>query len=357
MQPTSRIQWIDQLKAFTILVVVMGHLMSNGAMPTQIGMRCYEQLIVPFHMPLFAILSGWFFSARDRWDVFLYKKGTSILLPYLLWCVLWYFVRPITLLALSGELTHGGLVYQASYLWNDGIMRYGWWFLRALFFCQLMAYLSVRLVGARKHCLLKAGLASCVLLQFVVWAGIVPNMPDKDSLLKGFFYLYPFFWTGRGLRELEPRFDAYPRVLCIALIAAFVIMLGFWQADDAFYRSNTAVNASQGAAGIAGAGVIWNTVWRYAVGVTGSMMWIVIFRRLPTSAFCLRVGQETLGIYILQSLVYWSLPVTALITWGDMGNFCFSLALSVVVVIVSYCVIRLTSRNAVLGLLLWGKRI
>jgi fucose 4-O-acetylase-like acetyltransferase len=355
----QRVYWIDNLKAFTIFTVVLGHLLSCPAFKSDVGQWAYDNIIIPFHMPVFAVLSGWFFSAKEDFLHFLKKKTVGILLPYIVWGFIWFFCCPIVMQIAEGNSLHlSSIVWQMKLLLHGGYCLYGWWFLRALFFCMMMAFLSVKICRGK---MLWAGMGSCVLLYLIMWTGIVPNMSMKDSLLKGFFYLYPFFWTGFALRKSEQWLERQSHWLLPFSICTFITMLFFWKDYDSFYAMNTSVMEPSGASGIVGWQVVWKTIWRYLVGVAGSLSLVLLFKRFTSNKgveWVLHIGQETLGIYILQSLVYWSLPSVPLFpTWGNWGNFAFSLVISAVVVWVACQIIRFSSRNRYLGLILWGKRL
>lgn len=68
---------IDISKGIGIISVVYGHLVC-----------LIEREIFLFHMPLFFLLSGYFFSAKDTIRDFLIKKIKSLLLPFLLFYIL-----------------------------------------------------------------------------------------------------------------------------------------------------------------------------------------------------------------------------------------------------------------------------
>ena len=351
---SQRISWIDNLKAFTIFTVVAGHMMSCRAFGSEMGCWTYWNLIIPFHMPVFAALSGWFFKPDAEAGSFLKKKCQGILLPYVVWSILWFFVRPLAELAAEGNLHPGSIVWQVRFLLGDGLCRYGWWFLRALFFCFLLAFASAKVCRGR---MLLAAFGSCLLLYGLTWGGVVPNMPEKDSLLKGFVYLYPFFWTGYAFRQKEAWLAAQSKWLLPASVVVFVVMLCFWQKADSFYAMNTsAVEVS----GLSGMLLIWKTCWRYLVGACGSLFLVLLFARFCNSGsnrILTFVGQETLGIYILQSLVYWNLPSHPLfLELGNSGNFVLSLLVSLCIVALACLVVRLSSKRPALALALWGKK-
>lgn len=70
----QRIEYIDILKGIAMLSVIVGHYFNNGIIGT---------LIWSFHMPLFVIISGYFFQQKNIKDIFK-QNAKSYLCPYLL---------------------------------------------------------------------------------------------------------------------------------------------------------------------------------------------------------------------------------------------------------------------------------
>lgn len=80
-----RYDWIDSLKGFAILLVVIGHLnfVSNEL----------NQYIYSFHMPLFFFISGYLLSIGkylNNGKFFLRKKVHSLIMPYFLFSLISY---------------------------------------------------------------------------------------------------------------------------------------------------------------------------------------------------------------------------------------------------------------------------
>lgn len=71
----NRIEYIDRLKGFAIILVVMGHLLKTG----EDGI--IRSIIYAFHMPLFMFLSG-IVSQPPSYQKMI-KKGLSLLLPFI----------------------------------------------------------------------------------------------------------------------------------------------------------------------------------------------------------------------------------------------------------------------------------
>ncbi|MDC1262111.1 acyltransferase family protein [Polaribacter sp.] len=73
---TQRIDWIDQVKGFGIILVVYGH-----------NFPSIEDYIYSFHMPLFFLLAGIFHPKKSNFQV-IKKRVQQILIPYFLWSFL-----------------------------------------------------------------------------------------------------------------------------------------------------------------------------------------------------------------------------------------------------------------------------
>ena len=79
-----RIELIDLVKAVTIFLVILGHTAANEATPL------YRRVLYSFHMPLFFFLAGLSIRpepirGRDGWQTFLRKNILALVVPYLIW--------------------------------------------------------------------------------------------------------------------------------------------------------------------------------------------------------------------------------------------------------------------------------
>lgn len=92
----KRIVWIDTLKGFAILLVVMGHVCQ---MRFPISGKWLADIIYSFHMPLFLFLSGLFarkaVEAVDNRQVngYIIKKTRQLLVPFFVWMILWCVIK------------------------------------------------------------------------------------------------------------------------------------------------------------------------------------------------------------------------------------------------------------------------
>lgn len=76
----ARIEWIDALRGFAILLVVMGHIYDKGF---RIEGTSFNNFYNGFHMPLFFFISGCFFKSCDIKN-FCFKKLRRLWQPILM---------------------------------------------------------------------------------------------------------------------------------------------------------------------------------------------------------------------------------------------------------------------------------
>lgn len=306
-------------------------------------------------MPLFCMLSGFFFKWNYSLKDFIKKKSCSILLPYFVWCFITYVVfRSI------------GDIYNL-YVYNEHIhfmawlncfckslTTWGWWFLRALAFSFIYAYCSIKIT--RKRVCMSMSL-SVLFLWICSFSGIIPN---NHPTLNGFIYLYPFFAFAIIIGRKWSFIEKHSKLIFIIFLFVFIILQCFWKGyPDTFYRMNTSVFEPEGAFGIIGVAVITKTLYRFLLGVSGSITIILLFRMLsypPKIVHLIQpIGTSTLGIYILHSFVFDLFPKRQLFE-SEIASFLGAALISILIIAVCYFIIAFTSRYKLLRFLLWGKK-
>ncbi len=131
----TRFDDIDILRGLGIIIMVMGHVGFSGI---------FDVWIHTYHMPLFFVISGFFFRKREEFSTkeLVLKKAKSLLIPYLFFgifhYILWLFVfiepeynvwEPILRL----------FSFNTEHLPIAGAL----WFFTALFFCEIFYNLIV----------------------------------------------------------------------------------------------------------------------------------------------------------------------------------------------------------------------
>lgn len=140
IRKSRRIETIDIAKAITIFCVILGHTTGNLDTPM------FRRVLYAFHMPLFFLLAGLSIKPKavhgfQGWSKFLYKNILALMVPYLIW----------------------GLVYAPFSYPNMGALFYGsWealtgmetltslWYLPCFFVSRIIVQIVVNIAGSAK---------------------------------------------------------------------------------------------------------------------------------------------------------------------------------------------------------------
>lgn len=95
---SSRIQWIDALRAFAVLLVIWGHIWSKGN-------SLYFQIFNPVKIPLFFAITGYLFNTKKTWEQFFKSTLFHFVIP-------WFFLSMIWL-----KISYGLLIEQPDKAW------------------------------------------------------------------------------------------------------------------------------------------------------------------------------------------------------------------------------------------------
>ncbi len=172
-KPRVRIPFWDNARFGTIVLVVMGHAIQRQTTDSNNALALYL-VIYAFHMPAFAIISGYFTKASPPGQRQMRKIVTDILIPYLIMQFLWSGVQWIV----EGD---PGL--------NLTEPHWTLWFLLALaLFRVVLPYLAM----------LRWPMLWAVLMS--VGVGYVANVDSTFSLSRAIGIL-PFFLLGWYLRH------------------------------------------------------------------------------------------------------------------------------------------------------------
>lgn len=223
----KRIEYIDAIKGFAIILMVMGHVIAwnytdytavcifNAEAPLNIKMGgVIWQLIYSFHMPLFFMISGFLLYKVYNWIdffSFLKKKVSRLLIPWICTFGISYFVR--------------------------GSM--GYWFLLCLFQLSIIGFLMIifmEKVNKNHYLLVDAFLMVFVYMTLRYFHVQELNIIGIDIGSNFVTSLLPFF-TGILLRKHKILFS-----ICIeknwfytcAFIVFFMVFISRYLLDECF---------------------------------------------------------------------------------------------------------------------------
>ncbi|GAA1986585.1 acyltransferase family protein [Microbacterium pumilum] len=199
-QKRRRVPFWDNARFACIVLVVLGHATQRLTYDSDIALGLYL-VVYAFHMPAFAIISGYFSKSDSPTRVQMARVITDILVPYVIFEAVWTLTKWIV----EGRA-------------NPNITEPSWtlWFLLALgIFRLVLPYLA----------LLRYPLLWTVVIS--IGAGYLPNLDSTFSLSRT-LGLLPFFTLGWWLREhdIVDRFRLLRSRawwVPVAAVAAFVV--------------------------------------------------------------------------------------------------------------------------------------
>lgn len=281
-RPKRRVPFWDNARFACIVLVVLGHAIQRLTYDSDIAMAMYL-VIYAFHMPAFAIISGYFSKSDPQSRRQMARVITDIIVPYVIFEGLW---------TLTKFLVEGHA--------NPNPTQPSWtlWFLLALgIFRLVLPYLA----------LLRWPLLWAFAISII--SGYLPNIDSTLSLSRTLGFL-PFFVLGWWLRDRDvvDRLGLLRRTPATVTAAvatlgvagwvawAFIgtwrdINLGKWMFYDASYSD-------------AGSSEWWAGAVRVALLLVALALTASFFALIPRGLHrWTRLGQYTMYVYLLHSFV------------------------------------------------------
>lgn len=343
---------LDAVKAFAIILVILGHCIQYGSGQAYLTEETYFnnplfKWIYSFHMPLFMLLSGYLFGnsvQKNKWYVTLGNRARSLLVPVFIWALVPFL---ISLFRQGGAgLSPSGLLngYLFSALTNL-------WFLWAIFWCSAVVIL-VRTFC--KDSLLVYGL------------GFLATFVTPDSYCLDLYkYMYPFFVIGylfrtRPCRTLQG-FRRHKWLTVAVLSAVYIALLLTFSRNTYIYVSHYQILTKDGIS----SGQILTDLHRLLVGLTGGVLAILAVRYLYNrfgdrmhgflKKALLYTGRNTMGVYIISTYCCLYL-LTALVRKASYLPLLNAILETVTVLALSLLCVRVIRKSHVAGELLLGIR-
>lgn len=301
MMNKERIEYLDLIKFIAIYFVPFLHLITYGIVSDPISWEVHD-FMYSFHMPLFAIVSGYFYSIKQNFFSFVFKKIKFLMIPLLIWGIVSVLVSRLPY-DIQDKQFHVSSYFR-DYI--SAVFTQGW-FLKALLCCFIYAA-SFQLL-LKKYNQLIVLFASLVLLLMVSLAGIIPN----KSCLEGFIFLYPFFVVGVFWKKSSLFNKIQNRILPFALVVFIILYFTVWDHSFCFYTANTAF-CNNNPSGYSGIYLVFVLLCRFFMGCTGSFACLKIIKKIYpvlkekkyVSGFidkCCTIGRNTITIYLSQDII------------------------------------------------------
>ena len=285
---TNRNGYADFLKGLLVILVVLGHVIQSGYNDTKFYENFAFKLIYSFHMPLFAIISGYYyyFSLRKKSTVsVILNKAKYLLIP---------------IIVCSGAIKLAGIVrhwgersLKQEFLGYIDFVCHAYWFLRITFICCVIVgiiyVLSRKVEWIENILLVLAGISIFFIhnggyLQFLLPFFIIGYIANKYKILEHFGYIK----------------DKY---LFLLLFSVMYIVLVYYKMQPNVYIYNNGESLLE---------IGWTlrvaTLWRVVFGFVGSIwfIWLTYFIyhsiKLKFSALS-KLGQLSLEMFVMQDRI------------------------------------------------------
>ena len=215
MSDKKRLIWIDSLKGWLMILVILGH-----AIQSSLGDACFHHhvwnIIYSFHMPAFMAISGWFaFSVTSKSinvGALCKRRFNQLMVPYLSWSLLRYVVST----DYSIENLSRIIIAPDSYFW----------FLWVLFWIKIIFILNQK-IAEKYHMdeIIPIGITCMVLL------GIMAGLNLRVFGFQFLAYYYLFYFLGYAMRRFNKlQLTGKPSMICLGLL--WTILAWFWNMHE-----------------------------------------------------------------------------------------------------------------------------
>lgn len=309
----NRIYWLDNLKWFLILLVVLGHAIQHTY--ADFGQNSLFRAIYSFHMPAFMAVSGYLawkpktvcVSATDYLKK-LFRRVRQLVIPYMIWSLAATFV-------LAGGLGVADVVSLVVYPERN------LWFLWVLFMI-FVCFETVRLLASRCP---RYGDAIVVASVVVVYGAVSLCHTHKFGL-DSMRYYYIFYCLGFFAHHYKQVFSL-PKPVIAALFLLWCVGAHYWQLGGQ--------PAWAQGFGLLGAATVYS-LFKLIVAVSAILVLFGLFSRFANRRYASTLlGQVTLGVYAIHQTVIGVVcnGIRGMMPWGQVAvNFVVGLLVSLLVI-------------------------
>ncbi len=336
MMIAKRINFIDSLKGLAILFVVWGHSIQYLRDGSDFFHNPIIEFLYSFHLPLFFMISGFFFnsSIKLNFKEFLYKKSIQLLLPCLIWAILFESIHLIQSDRIDWIQSIKTIVFPT--MWPI-------WFLKELFLSYILVYLSYKISS-------KKLIAFTMCLVFVL---IAPKCNYQRFLL-------PMFLAGILLNDFYQYFVNHLKFTLFLSGFVFLVCLLFWDGNFTIYETEfpEIINIRTFSFDFANIDI---SLFRLITGLYGSIFWFLLFMKTYNNntiySLLSKIGIQTLSIYILQVIILENI-VNRILNFPAVNLWIYNLIITpfitLLIIILCIGISRIISKNKYLSIFLLG---
>lgn len=303
-----RYNWIDSIKGFAVILVVLGHLTPIPSEPISAELHKY---IFSFHMPLFFFISGYLFNQHKYLQTgkFVTSRVRSLLLPYFLLILVSY---PIFVLTYSfsycklvlpypdiSTTIYSVLYASSNYNHFDSVIFNGpLWFLPCLFVTSIIFYFLVQTFNKSLHSFIIA----TVIISLVGYYSIdyLPQaLPWSIDIALNAVAFYSAGYLFRNY--FEEKFFKIAKLFIIPLMLISLFSINMSSTNMDIWEFNE------------------NYFTFYLIAFSGILSYMYIFRIIGSSRFLEYYGKNSLIVFGLQQPIFWIITFIIKFTFRIFG--------------------------------------
>jgi fucose 4-O-acetylase-like acetyltransferase len=278
--------YLDVLKGFAILMVVLGHSLQTFVPNEQFDNNLLFRIIYSFHMPLFMFLAGAAaaYSLRPMNLDFIKRKFYMLVVPFASWYLLGYFI--------SGA--YHTLAFRTYIHHVISSPDYGLWFLWVLFLNFVVLMGIGRLTKWFK-----------LYSYLIVWL-IILSIPTGKYGIGLVQWHLPFFLSGYLIYRYRDKLQNYRSLVLMLCVIAFPLLALTWHRlyDPSFIAGVQPRLIAHGLQDISVGGIatinnyqVFELLYKYAVAFSGIGFIYWLFRLKPA-----KYAWDSLGLFGLYTL-------------------------------------------------------
>lgn len=315
------------------------------------------QVISVFHVPLFFLVSGFFFTSSIRLSTlnFLKKKSIQFVIPSLVWAIIFMAIDLIINVLQHKTFQFDTIRYHALYcevihcpntdllqlLKNLWFLTIGFfWFFRELFISFILSFISLKIIKNQ-------------LLAFLITIIFLIILPFDFSQQ---LFLLPIFWFGIFLKKYYENIKRHANIIIFVSGIIFLLCILFWNGSYSVYFrpiSYAPFNINIRAFPVA--------CFHWLFALDACLFWFVLFMKIYRNNLIFRAltyaGTYTMGIYIFQKFIL-EILLNKLFDFPNVNiwvyNFVIMPLIAMIVGFVCIFIIKLFEKNKTLLLLLIG---
>lgn len=317
----QRILYIDAMRGFTMILVVMGHVMIDSFNLERTSAIC--QFFTSFRMPLFFFISGYIaYKTSELWTPSFYlkrikKKAFVQIVPALLFFTLHFFY-----------VGHRSFKELTQYITNVGFG--GYWFTFVLFE-MFIIFFTISFISKYTHNKVTDILLIlvCFFLLYFVHSDLNPQLGFLN--LDNLFNYFKFFTFGVLCKKY---YSVFYKIINNDIIRAIIIssffISYFLVINNIFFNQSYNLHMLFKNYIIRGAGLLTVFIFFYRKSS--------FFEGKNSISQTLQfIGKRTLDIYLLH---YFLIPhISFNISYTDMGAIQFTLSLIISLIIIMICIL------------------